>query len=57
MEYITILGNTSFLAYKLCKYLVLSKGLDYYFRRIPHQISKEERSRILLVFSTYPTLV
>ena len=48
MDYITILGNTGFLAYKLCKYSVLPKGIDYHFRRTPHQISKEERSKILL---------
>ena len=57
MEYITILGNTSFLACKLCKYSVLPKGIDYHFRKTPHQIPKEERSRILLALSTYPTLV
>ena len=57
MDYITILGNTSFLACKLCKYSVLPKGIDYHFQRTPHQISKEERSKILLELENHPTLV
>ena len=57
MDYITILGNTGFLACKLCKYSVLPKGIDYHFRRTPHQISKEERSKILLELENHPTLV
>ena len=57
MEYITILGNTGFLACKGCKYAVLPKGLDYHFQRLPHKLSKEERSKILLALNDYPTLV
>ena len=57
MEYITILGNTGFLACKLCKYSVLSKGLDYHFQKPPHKLPKEERSRILKELDNHSTLV
>ena len=57
MEYISILGDIGFLAYKLYKYLVLPKGLDYYFQRLPYKLPKEERSKILLELDNYPLLV
>ena len=57
MEYITILGNTGFLACKLCKYSVLPTSLNYHFQKLPHKLSKEERSKILSELDNYPTLV
>ena len=44
MEHITILGNTGFLACKLCKYSILPKGLDYHFQKLPHKLPKKELS-------------
>ena len=57
MEYITILGNTGFLACKLYKYSVLPKGLDYHFQKLPYKLPKEERSRILKELDNHSTLV
>ena len=57
MEHITILGNTGFLACKLCKYSILPKGLDYHFQKLPHKLPKKERSRILLELFIHPTLI
>ena len=57
MEYITILGDTGFLACKLCKYSVLPISLNYHFQKPPHKLPKEERSRILLELDNHPTLL
>ena len=57
MEYISILGDTGFLACRECKYSVLLSGLDYHFRRTPHNLSSEIQGEILYEARKYPSLV
>ena len=57
MEYISILRDTGFLACRECKYSILPSGLDYHFRRTPHNLSSEIRREILSEARKYPSLV
>ncbi len=57
MEFILILGNTGFLAYKECKYAVLPVSLEGYFIRSPYKLPPNDRSRILSEVAKYPYLV
>ncbi len=56
MEFILILGDTGFLAYKECKYSVLPSGIHYYFRSI-HTLSKEKRESIISILEKDARLV
>ncbi len=47
MEYISILGDTCFLARRECIYSILPLSIDFYFRRTPHNLSSKIRGEIL----------
>ena len=57
MEFISVLGDTGFLACKGCKTSVLPSGIDYHFRQKPHQLLPEERENIFSETTKYPYLV
>ncbi len=57
MEYISILGDTGFLACREYKYSILPLSIDSYFRQTPHNISPEIRGEILSEARKYPNLV
>ncbi len=56
MEFILILGDTGFLAYKECKYSVLPSGIYYHFRSI-YTLSKEKRESIISILEKDARLV
>ncbi len=56
MEFISILGDTGFLACKECKYSVLPSGIHYHFRSI-HTLSKEKRESIISILEKDARLV
>ena len=57
MEYILILGDTGFIAYKSCKYSILPSFLNTYFRRRPHSLSSDLRLEIISEVEKYPNLI
>ncbi len=57
MEFISILGNTGFLACRRCKFSVLPSSITSHFSGSPHYLSTDERGKILSVVERYPELV
>jgi len=57
MEYISILGDTGFIACKQCKYSIILSGLEAHFRLKPHQLALEVRGQILSEAQKYPNLI
>lgn len=57
MEYISILGDTGFIACKQCKYSIILSSLNTHFRLKPHQLSLEIREQILFEAQKYPSLI
>lgn len=57
MDYISILGDTGFLACRECKYSILPSGLNYHFRRTPHSLSSNIREEILSEARKHPSLI
>jgi len=56
MEFILILGDTGFLAYKEYKYSVLPSSIHYHFRSI-YTLSKEKRESIISILEKDARLV
>ncbi len=57
MDYISILRDTGFLAYREYKYSILPPSLDYYFRRTLYNLSSKIRGQILTKARKYPSLI
>ena len=57
MEFISILGDTGFLACRECKYSVLPSTINSHFRRTPHNLSSEIREEILSKARKHPSLI
>lgn len=56
MEYVSVLGDTGFLACKECKYSILTSNISSYFRRT-HGLSSEARDNIVSGLREYASLI
>jgi len=57
MEYISILGDTSFLACRNCYYSILLSSIHSHFQGKPHQLSPEIREEILQETRKHASLI
>jgi len=57
IEYILILGDTSFIACKSYKYSILPSFLNTYFRWRPYSLSSDLRLEIISKVEKYPNLI
>jgi hypothetical protein len=57
MEYISILGNTGFLACRNYYYSILPLSIHSYFQGKPHQLSFKTREEILQETKKYASLI
>ncbi len=57
MEYISILGDTSFLACRNCYYSILPSSIHSHFQGKPHQLSPEIREEILQETRKHASLI
>ncbi len=57
MDFISILGDTGFLACRRCKFSILPSRIEFYFSKAPHRLSVEDRRRRASEIERYPELV